>query len=73
MTTEENQPQSKFWACKGRGEKWPNEAQRFHPELTLSSDKCPLCGKARPSQSIARKGKISFSPSGPSPKKDPRL
>jgi hypothetical protein len=52
MSREKNEPQEQFWTCKGRGENWHIEAERYHLEERLTSDKCPKCGRKRPSQLI---------------------
>jgi hypothetical protein len=73
MSREKNESQDQFWTCKGRGENWHIEAERYHPEERLTSDKCPKCGEKRPSQLIDGGRVIPSSPIDLQPKKDRRL
>lgn len=73
MSRETNEPQEQFWTCKGRGENWHIEAEQYHPEERLTSDKCPKCGRKRPSQLI-NDGRVTPDSSiDLQPKKDRRL
>jgi hypothetical protein len=73
MSREKNEPQEQFWTCKGRGENWHIEAEQYHLEERLTSDKCPKCGRKRPSQLI-NDGRVTPNSSiDLQPKKDRRL
>jgi len=73
MSRDRNEPQEQFWTCKGRGENWHIEAERYHLEERLTSGKCPKCGKKRPSQPTNDGRVIPSSPIDLQPEKDRRL